>query len=172
MHIKLPHLSLIEHYQFITFRTQDSVDQYILKISQDTKISNKQKQYRIDQYLDTSENGAYLYGKNIQILKEVILSKEKSNMYHVDAFCVMPNHVHILLKQKDELANIMKYIKAKSAIELNRNMNRRGKFWLNDYFDKAVRDEKHYNLVYEYILNNPLKAELEDCKDRVYSRFE
>lgn len=32
-----------------------------------------------------------------------------------------------------------------------------GKFWADDYYDKAVRGEKHLAVVYEYVKNNPLK---------------
>ena len=93
-------------------------------------------------------------------------------MYEVDAIAIMPNHVHLLIKQKEDLAKIMKYIKAKSAIELNKSLGKTGKFWQSDYFDKVIRDEKHYRLVYEYILNNPVKVGLEDAKKRVYLKYE
>jgi REP element-mobilizing transposase RayT len=66
----------------------------------------------------------------------------------------------------------MKYIKAKSAIKLNKNLHKKGQFWLGGYFDKLIRDAKHYDLVYEYILNNPIKANLQDAKERVYSKYD
>ena len=49
-------------------------------------------------------------------------------MYEVDAIAIMPNHVHLLIKQKEDLAKIMKYIKAKSAIELNKSLGKSEKF--------------------------------------------
>ena len=169
MHEKLPHISLEDHYQFITFRTQDSVDEFLLKIQKDKNLTAKMKQYQIDRYLDNSKNGAYLYGENIEILKNIILAKD-NDIYEVDIFAIMPNHVHILLKQKEELSKIMKYIKGKSAVEINKNLNKTGKFWLESYFDKLIRDQKHYELVYEYIENNPLKAGLNQ-EERVYSKY-
>ncbi len=169
MREKLPHISLDEHYQFITFRTKDSVDEYIAKIQNDKGLETKIKQYKIDKYLDNSKNGAYLYDKNIKILKDIILSKNNW-MYEIDALAIMPNHVHILLKQKEELSKIMKFIKAKSAIELNKSLNISGKFWHESYFDKLIRGQKHYDLVYEYIMNNPIKAGLDDF-ERVYSKY-
>ena len=47
MHTKLHHINQKEHYQFITFRTYESVDAYVRKI----QVSNdmeKIKQYKID----------------------------------------------------------------------------------------------------------------------------
>lgn len=93
-------------------------------------------------------------------------------MYEVDILCVMPNYVHMLIRQKEELTKIMRYIKGKSAVELNKSLAKSGKFWLSNYFDKLIRDEKHYELVYQYINDNPIKAQLDDWERRVYSRYE
>lgn len=171
MHLKLPHINLNEYYQFITFRTNDSIDSFVSKIQENHNLSNKNKQYQIDKYLDYSSNGAYLFDEKIDIFKSIVLQKNNI-MYEVDAIAIMPNHVHLLIKQKDDLSKIMKYIKAKSAIELNKSLGKTGKFWQSDYFDKVIRDEKHYGLVYEYILNNPVKVGLEDAKKRVYLKYE
>ncbi len=84
----------------------------------------------------------------------------------------MPNHIHLLLRQKAELGAIMRYIKAKSAIEINKALHRHGPLWARDYYDKAIRDEKHLERVYHYIMHNPLKAELLDAPQRLYSLYE
>ena len=170
MHSKLPHINYKEYYQFITFRTQDSIDEYVSKIQNNSKINNKTKEFEIDKYLDVSKKGAYLNGDNLKILKDIILSKNNI-MYEVEILAIMPNHVHILFKQLDDLKSIMKYIKGKSAVEINKNMNRSGKFWLHNYYDKAIRNQSHYDIVYNYIENNPIKAGLNDCAQRVYSRY-
>ena len=127
MHLKLPHINLNEYYQFITFRTNDSIDSFVSKIQENHNLSNKNKQYQIDKYLDCSSNGAYLFDEKIDIFKSIVLQKNNI-MYEVDAIAIMPNHVHLLIKQKEDLAKIMKYIKAKSAIELNKSLGRTGSF--------------------------------------------
>ena len=170
MHSKLPHINLNEYYQFITFRTNDSIDSFVSKIQENHNFTNKNKQYQIDKYLDYSSNGAYLIDEKIDIFKDIVLQRDNI-MYEVDAIEIMPNHVHLLIKQKDDLSKTMKYIKAKSTIELNKSLRRSGKFWQSDYFDKVIRDEKLYSLVYEYILNNPVKVGVEDAKRRVYSKY-
>ena len=171
MHKKLPHIDSQEYYQFITFRTQDSIDAYVSKIQENSNMIDKIKQYKIDQYLDNSKKGAYLFGENITILKEILTIGEKMNMYEIDAFSIMPNHVHILIKQKDKLTKIMRFIKSKSAIKINKRLSKSGKFWSRSYFDKLIRDEKHYNQVYEYILNNHIRVGLKDGNERVYSKY-
>jgi len=51
----------------------------------------------------------------------------------------------------------MQRIKGGSAKMINELLGRRGPFWARDYYDKAIRDERHFDVVYQYIKNNPLK---------------
>ncbi|UCN01108.1 transposase [Sulfurimonas sp. SWIR-19] len=167
-HTKLHHISLQEHYQFITFRTQESVDAYVQKILANDEKEHI-KQFQIDNYLDSSKNGAYLYDEAIDVFIDVILQKDE-HLYDVQIMAIMPNHIHILLKQNDDLGKIMQYIKGTSAVELNKLLHKSGKFWAEGYYDKLIRDEEHYVKVYNYIKNNPLKAGLKD--ERVFSKYE
>ncbi|MDX9796223.1 MAG: transposase [Arcobacteraceae bacterium] len=169
MHEKLPHISLEHHYQFITFRTYKSIDSYIQRVQQ-AEIETKKKEYLIDEYLDTSSKGAYFFGEQIMLMKDILYSKNHT-LYTIEICAIMPNHIHILLQQHASLEKIVKYIKGRSAIEMNKKLNLKGQFWHRNYFDKLIRNEKHFNLVYEYIQNNPLKAHLKDAK-RVFSAYE
>jgi REP element-mobilizing transposase RayT len=44
--------------------------------------------------------------------------------------------------------------------------------WERGYFDKAIRDEKHFQIVYDYIKNNAIKAKLHDAKQRFYGIYD
>jgi len=63
----------------------------------------------------------------------------------------MPNHVHLLIKPNEKLVKVIQRIKGISAKTMNEMLNRSGKFWASDYYDKMIRDEKHFNVVYQYI---------------------
>ena len=151
----LPHINIDGYYQFITFRTFDSVDEYVKKISS-TNQPNQTKQQQIDDYLDNSANGAYLNGEVLEFLYEFLKSKD-GVLCELVAFAIMNNHVHLLIKPLESLSKIVQSIKGGSAKIINEMIGRSGKFWADDYYDKAVRDEKHFVVVYEYIKNNPLK---------------
>jgi putative transposase len=69
----------------------------------------------------------------------------------------MPNHVHLLIKPLIPLATMMNIFKGTSAKEINNIMDRKGTFWAKTYYDKAIRDQKHFDVVYNYIKNNPSK---------------
>jgi hypothetical protein len=154
----LPHIDLVGHYQFVTFRTFDSIDEFIRKWDFSPAISNKEKQLKIDEYLDTSINGAYLQDKVLEWLFEFLLQQDKK-LYDLVAFAIMNNHVHILFKPLQSLSKVMQMIKGVSAKKINELLGKNGRFWADDYYDKAIRDEKHFWVVYEYIKNNPLKID-------------
>jgi hypothetical protein len=154
----LPHIDLVGYYQFVTFRTFDSVDEFIRKWDFSPAISNKEKQLKIDEYLDTSINGAYLQDKVLEWLFEFLLQQDKK-LYDLVAFAIMNNHVHILFKPLQSLSKVMQMIKGVSAKKINELLGKNGRFWADDYYDKAIRDEKHFWVVYEYIKNNPLKID-------------
>jgi REP element-mobilizing transposase RayT len=154
----LPHIDLVGYYQFVTFRTFDSIDEFIRKWDFSPAISNKEKQLKIDEYLDTSINGAYLQDKVLEWLFEFLLQQDKK-LYDLVAFAIMNNHVHILFKPLQSLSKVMQMIKGVSAKKINELLGKNGRFWADDYYDKAIRDEKHFWVVYEYIKNNPLKID-------------
>jgi len=66
----------------------------------------------------------------------------------------------------------MQKIKGATAFYINKHLASKGHFWGKSYFDKAIRDEKHFNVVYEYIKNNAVKAGLIDADLRFYGVYE
>lgn len=169
-HSNLPHIDIQGHYQFITFRTKDSFDG-VLKEIYGNNDSTKVKYYKMDRHLDQSKQGNLLYGDMIDEIQAYYLSYDKK-LYDLYAVAIMPNHIHLLLRQKDSLANILRVLKGGSTHIVNKALERKGKVWAGDYFDKLIRDEAHFSLVYEYIKNNPIKAGLKDAHIRFYGSFE
>jgi len=167
----LPHLDLIGHYQFITFRTHDSTDNFLKKLALQNK-PNQKIQLEVDKYLDNSQNGAYLNGEVLITLTDFLKSKNKS-IYELIAFSIMPNHVHMLIKPFKSLSSVMQIIKGSSAKALNEIMRRKGKFWASEYYDKVIRNQNHFEIVYRYIKNNPLVlGEAEASLPRFYGIYE
>ncbi len=159
-----------DHYQFVTFRTKESIDGYIQKLY-GSDDSEKLKQYKIDSYLDRSENGAFLNEQVILDIQKYFQSYDKK-MYELMALTIMPNHIHILFKQNDELKNIMRKLKGGSAHIVNKLLDRKGQVWASDYFDKLIRDEEHFSLVYKYIKYNAVKAGIDNAEERFYGCYE
>ena len=77
---------------------------------------------------------------------------------------VMPNHVHALFVQNPEwpLEKLIRSWKGFTARQINALLARSGSLWQRDYFDRLVRDEKHFANCVRYIRWNPEKARLSE----------
>jgi putative transposase len=76
---------------------------------------------------------------------------------------VMPNHVHALFVQKADwpLEELLRSWKSFSSRKINSLLGRDGSLWQRDYFDRLVRDEKHFANCVRYIRRNPGKVYLQ-----------
>lgn len=88
-------------------------------------------------------------------------------LYELHCFCVMPNHVHILLRPLRGStgtyhldSDIVRRLKSYTAKRINALLGRQGELWQPDYFDRFIRDPEDYFTVVRYILENPVKAGL------------
>jgi len=82
--------------------------------------------------------------------------------YRLSAWALMPNHAHMLLTPHASwsLSTIMKSLKSYTSHEANKILGRSGQFWMEDYFDRYIRDTKHFANAIAYVENNPVKAGL------------
>lgn len=165
----LPHFDAGEVFQSITFRLYDSMPQTLLdkwkyELASESEEWEDKLRYRIEAYLDRGIGACYLADKRIASLVQSALTHFDGQRYRLSAWVVMPNHVHLLAAPcvGYSLSNIMHSLKSYTAQEANKVLNRRGKFWFEDYFDRYIRNAKHFENAINYIESNPLRAGL--CK--------
>jgi putative DNA methylase len=78
----------------------------------------------------------------------------------------MPNHVHVLIEpmlsyKVGEIVRSWKMFSTRSMAREDRELvGQSGKIWQADYFDRYIRDERHYRAATHYIHQNPVKAGL------------
>jgi putative transposase len=79
--------------------------------------------------------------------------------YELDAWVVMNDHVHVIVRPMAEwsLKSIVHSWKSFTANRMQRGGRRTGRVWQDEYFDRIVRDEKELLQKYRYILGNPYK---------------
>ncbi len=94
--------------------------------------------------------------------------------YEIVAWCIMPNHVHVIVRPlgENQLSEILHSWKSFTAKEANRILRRTGQFWQEEYYDHLIRDEEEFNAEVQYVLDNPLKAGLKDWPWRGMKRPE
>ena len=95
---------------------------------------------------------------NRHFLKVLSQCKEISG-FSLFAYCLMGNHVHLLLQTgKEPLEQVMKRIGTRYAVWYNTKYERIGHLFQDRYKSEAVKDEAYFVTVLRYILNNPVKA--------------
>ena len=164
----LPHFDGVEIPQFITFHLGDSVPRkVIVRWQNELKLVQDEQQkllliWRVEKYLDEGYGQAFLKNTRVANMVQNSLLKFDGLRYRLFAWVVMPNHVHSLMRRCEgyALKDLIHSLKSYTAHEANRILRRRGKFWIDDYFDRYIRSEKHFYQTIEYTENNPVKARL------------
>jgi carbamoylphosphate synthase large subunit/REP element-mobilizing transposase RayT len=80
--------------------------------------------------------------------------------YVLDAFVVMPNHVHALVKPLDghALNEILYSWKSFTAHALNKQQRQEGAIWMEESFDRIVRSWDELTAYRDYIIRNPQRS--------------
>lgn len=175
----LPHCDEPERLQHITFRLFDSLPRTIIekwkaelepqqKGADDHAVQEKLRR-KIETYLDGGHGSAFLNNPAVASLVQASLLFGHTTRYTLHAWCIMPNNVHVLFRvhadasRKEKiplLASIVHGWKSYTAVQANRILGRKGKFWMREYYDRFIRDERHYRACVDYIHENPVKAGL------------
>jgi REP element-mobilizing transposase RayT len=166
----LPHFDGAAQAQFITYHLADSIPAKVIKRWKEElkHVENEQEQVllqrRIEKYLDQGYGESLLKDERVAAMVQNSLLKFDAIRYRLFAWVVMPNHLHWLMTRFEdyELKDILHSIKSYTAHEANKILNRAGQFWIEDYFDRYIRNEKHFQHTVAYIEMNPVKAGLCD----------
>lgn len=87
-------------------------------------------------------------------------AKRKSEM-QVLAYCLMKNHIHLLIKEGTEgIGDTIRRISVGYAQYHNKTHERTGHLFQNRFRSEAINDDRYLFTVFRYIHQNPLKAGL------------
>jgi REP element-mobilizing transposase RayT len=164
----IPHWEAGEVAQAITFRLADSLPASLLKRWDDElqKLANSardlERRKRIERALDSGHGAGALAKSEIGEVIENALLHFDAERYRLHAWCVMPNHVHVLVTPlgAEALSAIVHSWKSFTAKKANALLGQKGTFWATEYFDRAIRDDAHFSNAVEYFAMNPVKAGL------------
>ena len=116
----------------------------------------------LDKYEDAGYGSCVLKNDNVAKIVHDAIFFYHGKKYNVISWCIMPNHVHVLIEvmKNISLSSILHSWRSFSSNEINKLLNRSGRLWMPEYFDRFIRDNDHFNNVVDYIHNNPVKAGL------------
>ncbi|MEZ6093879.1 MAG: transposase [Pirellulaceae bacterium] len=153
----------------------------------DTKHFNRTFFAAYEHHLDVVSKIDWLQDPKIASMLRENLYHFAGQKYSLHAYCIMPNHVHVLLtphqppnehhpvdfSKADQisnvgevadkcspLSNITHSLKSYTANRANRMLNRSGTFWQPESYDHWVRNDDELERIVNYIRANPVKAGL------------
>lgn len=189
-HRNLPHYHIKGYPLFITFRLFGSLPVEILaqliaqreielKALKNATLAERhevEKKHfeRYDDWLDRCGFGPHwLQTDSIAQIVVKEIHNLNGDRYRLMAYCIMPNHVHLLIEslvsiQANHQGKSAKYpvtdtlclLKGRTACDCNLELKRSGSFWQHESYDHVVRDDKELERTIQYVLNNPVKAGL------------
>ena len=159
----IPHFDHADVAQMITFRLADSLPRERLdQIEKSVGCDDAPKRRQIEFFLDQGYGSCALRQPQVGSMVEAALLHFDGRRYRLIEWVVMPNHVHLLVELFPEwlLPEILRSWKSFTAHEANRILGSVGQFWQEDYFDRFIRDLKHFENARQYIRENPVTAGL------------
>jgi REP element-mobilizing transposase RayT len=168
---RLPHWQADNATYFVTFRLRDSLPRAVT----DALLGEREHlvrtcansverarldaafALRLDEELDRGA-GSCLLSEHGQTVENAMRHFD-GDRYQLHAWCVMPNHVHVLLHvgRGSDVPRIVHSWKSFTAHQIGR-----GVIWQREYFDRLMRSPEDYVRTREYIRGNPGKAGLID----------
>lgn len=104
-----------------------------------------------------------------QKYKKIINDKSKQNNVKIYGYCIMDNHVHLLIYVEiiEDMCKFMQQVNTTYAKMYNRMYNRVGYVFRNRYLSKPILDEEQLKRCIVYIHKNPVVAKMVK-KEREY----
>lgn len=97
---------------------------------------------------------------------ETLLKYKEQCGYLIYAYCLMGNHIHILLKEgKEELTLVLKRIAGSYVYWYNWKYHRSGHLFQDRFKSEPVEDDAYFLTVIRYIHQNP------ETRGRFYCRL-
>tara|TARA_R110001592_G_scaffold133922_3_gene349424 strand:+ start:719 stop:1312 length:594 start_codon:yes stop_codon:yes gene_type:complete len=162
----LPHCDEPGKVQFITYRLQDSLPKSVLESYDEDlrqrKIDDVERMRRIEGYLDKGHGACWLRKPDVANMVQDNLRYFDGQRYRLIAWCVMPNHVHVIAETIDgyALEDVAHSWKSYSAHKLNQIVGRKGAVWQTEVFDRYMRGPLHLARTLFYVEQNPVTANI------------
>ncbi|MBX7209773.1 MAG: transposase [Verrucomicrobiaceae bacterium] len=178
----MPHWTQEGVAYFVTFRLADSIPAALLndwirerdiwlQWNREPWSKEQREEYaerfgdRMEQWLDAGMGECVLRAAEVRAQLETHVLHFDGERYDIDCFVLMPNHVHLIVVPRpgERLFDILKGIKGTSARTCNKLLGKTGTtLWMEDSYNRIVRDVDELIAFRRYIERNPAQANLRD----------
>ncbi|MDR1430204.1 MAG: transposase [Spirochaetaceae bacterium] len=93
---------------------------------------------------------------------EVLIQAKRKYQFRISNFCVMNNHIHLMIKpgKHASLSKIMQWILSVFAIRWNRKHHLNGHVWGDRFFSRIISKVAEFFHIFSYLDENPAKSRL------------
>ena len=168
-----PHFESQQHIQHICVHLADSLPKQVVEHMVDElralspSLRDAEKERRVSAYLDAGHGDCVLQEPEVAAMVQQSLLHFAGTRYVLHEWCIMPNHVHILMQPANgwTMSTSMASWKSFTGRRISQWRQQKmgaapGPAWHREYFDRFIRDEGHYRNVVNYIAQNPVKGGL------------
>ena len=160
--IHLPHYDQAHLLHMITYRLGDSLPGNILKQLEaevaclPLKEQDVERRKRVEYWQDQGVGSCLLKYPDCARHVRDVWEFHNGKHYHLGAWVIMPNHVHLLVEVNEtaKLEMIIRVWKTFSCRLINRSIRRQGALWMPDYFDRYIRNGRHFSNALSYLRRN------------------
>jgi len=94
-----------------------------------------------------------------QRFMETVDEKKRGNRFYLHAFCLMDNHIHLMLSEGvEDIARVMKRITVSYVYYFNKKYKRVGHLFQDRFKSEVVEQDSHVLTLARYIHQNPVRA--------------
>ena len=167
--VTLPHVDAPTVPQFVTVRLVDSLPNQVIAELAQAVVSGSEStqrargaQHRIEELCDAGLGSCWLGRPDVASIVQRGLEEQLPPGIDLHEWVVMPNHLHFLVTfgESHRIVDVLREFKSRTARDANRAIGRTGPFWMAGFFDRYIRDQRHFDVVRDYIRMNPVKAGL------------
>lgn len=179
----LPHWDVEDGIYFVTFRLHDSIpgkqwaelaENYSEQVQRLAHFEDADPgelaefafEYyleHVDPELDRAHGPTYLRRDDVAEMVSDSLAYFDGERYDLEAWVVMPNHVHVVFQRRSdwELAEVVGGWKSYTAHRAREFVEFGDHFWQRGYFDRLIRTKTELRDTIQYVRQNPESAGLE-----------
>jgi REP element-mobilizing transposase RayT len=181
---RLPHWHAEHAIYFITWRLFDSLPADVLDRLRAGRDAAREQIFRMrgsvtfpeqrmldaalteacEKFLDQNVGECYLRDHRAAKIVADSLKHFDGIRYLLFAWCVMPNHVHVIFSCLEgfDTSSILHSLKGFTSREINKILGRSGTLWQAESFDRCIRDSQELEQKIDYVLGNPAAAGMEN----------
>jgi putative transposase len=94
----------------------------------------------------------------VDAVVEQFLRRSREEEIAIIVYCVMPDHMHLLVDGESEDADLTRFVKlAKQRTGHAFKQKHRKRLWQKGYYEHVLRDEERTEEVVLYIIENPVR---------------